>query len=389
MASRFVRYSLPCLLLLALASPSSAGSRRSSLAGNLLIPDTDDIFIFPHLVTDHKRLVTFDLGPNEGLGSGGMIFGSEKLTFAAFAHRSDFLGAVNSAFNTIGDADVNAINAHGTSGSFGAGPSLGALNWIDAMLGWEAAGMPWGLRYSMGRNVSEHGTTKNSITSVNAVVGTHLNAVKADASAEFSYASAETDSGGLSKGSPFGFSLAARSTPADQSDNLVLGWLGNFDYEKLSLDVTPTGGTLATTDYSRMNFIAGVGPVYKPNDRTNVAMYGTFEFESNKQTPPSPGVEQKLTTMTIPGWNIAAEMDVASWLQVRAGLRSSFTFNKEEGSGTDKTNDHPFMWTSGVGIHLNNLQIDGYLDPRVVTTGTDLLGNNNVTFGLVTAKYHF
>ena len=61
MTSRFVRYLLPCLLLLALASPSSAVSRRSSLAGNLLIPDTDDIFIFPHLVTDHKRMVTFDM----------------------------------------------------------------------------------------------------------------------------------------------------------------------------------------------------------------------------------------------------------------------------------------------------------------------------------------
>ena len=384
MTSRFVRYSLPCLLLLALASPSSAGSRRSSLAGNLLIPDTDDIFIFPNLVTDHKRMVTFNMGPNQGLGSGGLVFGTEKLTFAAFAHRSDFLGAVNSAFNTIGDADSAAIHAAGTTRPLGGGPALGALNWIDAMVGLEAMGMPWGLRYSMGRNVSESGTNKNSITSVNAVVGTHLGAVNADASAEFSYAT--TDSAGQTKGSPFGFSVAARRTPSDQSDNLVLGWLGNFDWRKRSTDVT-SGSTTATTDYSRLNFIAGVGPVYKPSDRTNVAMYGTFEFEQNKTTPKS-GSEKKSTTLTIPGWNIAAEMDVASWLQVRAGLRSSFTFNKTE-PGPNKTNEHPFQWTSGVGIHLNNLQIDGYLDPRVVTTGTDLLGNNDSTFGLVTASYHF
>jgi hypothetical protein len=390
MTSRFVRYLLPCLLLLALTSPSSAGSRRSSLAGNLLIPDAEDIFIFPHLVTAHKRLVTFDLGPNAGLGSGGIIFGDEKLSFGAFAHRSDFPGATWGAFTTIGD--VENFRFHGTTewwdiGSLGYAPLLGGLNWIDAMVGCEAAGMPWGLRYSMGHNLSEHGSTKKSITTINAILGTHLNAIGADASVEFSYTHAETDSAGTAKISPYFLSLAARSTTANPSDNLVVGWLGNLNWAKATGVKTPADPADGAAHH--LDVIAGVGPVYKPNDRTNIAMYGTLEFNQGKHTPTGAGsVEEKFTIWTLPGWNIAAEMDVASWLQVRAGLRSSFTFIKVE-PGPNKTNDHPFQWTSGVGIHVNNLQIDGYLDPAVVTTGTDLLGNNDSIFGLVTASYHF
>jgi hypothetical protein len=70
------------LLLLAMASPSFA-ARRSSLSGNLLIQDVDDMFFFPQLVSMHKRMVTFDFGTNDGLGSGGMVFGTETFTFGA------------------------------------------------------------------------------------------------------------------------------------------------------------------------------------------------------------------------------------------------------------------------------------------------------------------
>ena len=102
MLSRFLRLLVLSLILLSLASPGFA-ARRSSLGGNLLIKDMDDIFFLPQRVVDYNRTLTFDYGSSNGLGSGGMIFGNENMTFGAFAHRSDFLAAIPNAFGTIGD----------------------------------------------------------------------------------------------------------------------------------------------------------------------------------------------------------------------------------------------------------------------------------------------
>src|SRR5215510_8822362 len=104
MTGRYTRVFLTVLLVLVVASPAFA-ARRSSLSGNLLIQDADDMFFFPQLVAMHKRMVTFDFGTNSGLGSGGMVFGSEQISLGLFAHRSEFLGALDDAYFTRGDID--------------------------------------------------------------------------------------------------------------------------------------------------------------------------------------------------------------------------------------------------------------------------------------------
>ena len=48
-----------------------------------------------------------------------------------------------------------------------------------------------------------------------------------------------------------------------------------------------------------------------------------------------------------------------------------------------------FGWHTGVGFAFDNFKIDGYIDPAVVTAGTDLLGESGNLFGLVTASYSF
>src|SRR6266436_3017114 len=101
MTGRYVRVLFTVLTLLVLASPGHA-ARRSSLDGNLLIQDADDVFFFPHLVTMHKRMVTYDYGTNASTGSGGMVFGINNVTIGAFTHRSDFMGALTDAFFTRG-----------------------------------------------------------------------------------------------------------------------------------------------------------------------------------------------------------------------------------------------------------------------------------------------
>ncbi len=397
MTGRYIRVFFTVLTLLALASTSHA-ARRSSLAGNLLIQDADDVFFFPHLVNMHKRMVTFDLGPNAAVGSGGLVFGNESVTFGAFTHRSDFLGALPDAFFTRGDIDHigNGIGTFPSGGLTAVGP--GALNWIDALVGWQMGETPWGLRFSLGRGNSDPApaNVSDDVTAFNAIVGTRIAQWNTDASVEFAFASAN-DETAISKteASPFHVGVAVRRTASEESDALTLGWLGMFDWTSGSTDVTPTGGTKATTDHTAYDVVAGLGPVYKPSDRTNVAMYGTFELQSRKTDASSGATTDVRTTRTIgiPGWNIAAEVELASWIQFRCGMRSRFTFkdvHTETATDThDKNNNLDFGWTTGVGMKVGSLQIDGMLNPDVVTTGTDLLGDSSALFGLVSTTFHF
>jgi hypothetical protein len=386
------------LLALVVASPTFA-ARRSSLSGNLLIQDTDDMFFFPQLVSMHKRLVTFDFGTSEGLGSGGLVFGNEQLTFGLFAHRSEFLGALDSAYFTRGDID----NISG-DGAIDVGVGPNALNWIDVIGGWQAGGNPWGVRLSVGRNNvdPDPDNVQADATAFNVILGTRLTSMALDASVEFSYASAATDvaagptTQNTTESSPYHFGAGVRRTAMDETDALYLGYLGTISYTSAGVDFTPATGTATSSDNSAFNVQVGAGPVYHPNDRTNVAMYGTFEYQ-RAETEPTVGTTNTVTDMTIPGWNVAAELEVTSWLQFRSGLRSRFVFNsdKTETQGPpateveDKGNTLDYAWTTGVGLRFGGFQLDGFLDPSVITQGTDLLGESSDLFGLVTTSYHF
>ena len=64
--SRLVAFSLTGLVSMAVASNAHA-DRRSSLAGNLLIADQDDVYMYPQLTLEHRNLVSFDFFPGPAL----------------------------------------------------------------------------------------------------------------------------------------------------------------------------------------------------------------------------------------------------------------------------------------------------------------------------------
>jgi hypothetical protein len=401
MLSRFMRLLVLSLLVLSLASPGFA-ARRSSLGGNLLIKDMDEVFFFPQRTSEYNRIVNFDFGSSNGIGSGGMIFGNESIVFGAFAHRSDFIAAIPNAFFTAGDIDninfggTNAFNPSGLAGGslFGAaGPTVGPFQWFDVLLGWEGGGNPWGLRLSVGRNQEEPSADPaddSNVTSVDAVVGVTLRSI--DISGEFAIADAKTDVGTTSTdASPSGFSVAARKTATEQSEDLQLGWLGEFSFFSGGSDVT-TPTTSSSLDLSDLSFVVGMGPVYTPSERTSVSMYGTFEYRHN--TSDDGTTKDTGNDYIIPGWHVAGEVELTSWLQARTGLESRYTIarSKTETAGaSDETQEVAlnFRWHTGVGISIGNFKIDGYIDPAVITSGTDLFGNSNSLFGMVSTSYSF
>ncbi|HZM16326.1 MAG TPA: hypothetical protein VFE28_10005 [Candidatus Krumholzibacteria bacterium] len=402
MLSRFTRLLVLSLILLSLASPGFA-ARRSSLGGNLLIKDTDDIFFLPQRVVDYNRLLTFDYGSSSGLGSGGMIWGSERMVFGAFSHRSDFLGAIPNAFFTIGDfASINNDGQNDLFGTIGAGPAGGPFQWLDLLFGF-GSNTPMGIRLSVGRaqddtNAPPAPEDKSGVTSVDVVFGlTMKNAI--ELSGEVSFASGTDEVAGTpgakTETSPVGFAIGARKTATEESEDLQFGWLGNFSYVTGGSDVT--GTTTSENDLTSMAFLVGLGPVYTPTERTSVATYGTFAYQRTTDKTTAGGTTSELTSTdyVIPGWNVAGEVELASWLQWRGGLVSRYVISntKQENTGapneTTDTSGLSFEWHTGVGFTLGNFKLDGYIDPSVITSGTDLLGNSNDLFGMVTASYGF
>jgi hypothetical protein len=402
MTGRYVRVLFVTLTVLALAGSSEA-ARRSSLSGNLLIPDQDDIFFFPQLVTKHARMATFDFGTSDTEGSAGLVFGNESVTLGAFTHRSDFLGALPDAFLQRGDVDN--ISQEGAIDVFGIGPD--ALNWIDVLAGFNVGEMPLGVRFSIGRNNNDPpdpmtGAIEADVTAVNAIVGMTFDQFDSDVAIEGAYASARELAAMVeTETSPFHFGVGFRRRSGEESDEIGLGWLGLFSWSSGDIDVTTGTMTASAGDLRQIDVVFGAGPTYHPNDRTNVAMYGTFEYQQQRQETPITGGANTLTNtrITIPGWNIAGEFEVASWMQFRAGVRSSFLFleDRNETSGMTpsdlrtKTNDLDFRWTTGVGMNFGGFQIDGFLDPQVITSGTDLLGETTSgdLFALVSGTYRF
>jgi hypothetical protein len=373
------------------------------LGGNLLIKDTDDIFFYPQRVSDYNRLVTYDFGPRSGspatessFGSGGMIFGGESLVIGAFSHRSDFMSANRNAFANIGDAAGS-----GTGQAGGDIPPGGPFNWIDLILGWQGGDNPWGARLSIGRSQADPDTlkpdVKQDVTSVDVVIGFTVNDI--DVAGEFSIASAEDkrangDVIDVQDASPLGFAVSARKTATAESDDLQLGWLGMFSFESGGGDFTPAVGQVETTDLSELAFVFGAGPVYTPHERTSVAMYGTFAYVRDKVEEADGDIDTD-TDYVIPGWHIAAEVELASWLQARAGLVSRFAIRNSNNEATNtpaldsQTTDLSFSWHTGVGIAFDDFMIDGYINPDAITAGTDVLGDSSALFGMVSASYAF
>src|SRR5262245_23287785 len=79
------------LVLLGLAESAHARARRPGLAGNLLIEDADDVFLFPQRLLAYPNLVALAYGGSAGSGNGLLTLGGDGWTFGVGLHRGDVL----------------------------------------------------------------------------------------------------------------------------------------------------------------------------------------------------------------------------------------------------------------------------------------------------------
>jgi hypothetical protein len=68
---------------------SAHADRRNGLAGNHLIQDKDDIFIYPQRLLDYRNLINFDYGSTDTAGSGVLLIGEPDFGFGLVMNRTD------------------------------------------------------------------------------------------------------------------------------------------------------------------------------------------------------------------------------------------------------------------------------------------------------------
>lgn len=376
-------------LMVVTIAPTADASRRSSLAGNLLIEDVKDIFFLPHEVTEYVNFVWFDfftgiLGsePEGGytgypqimdwtasfLGSGGILFGNAadgSFGIGISTHRSDYQGALEHALG-VGDimgqlfsvAFENGQSIFNEVGDFEAGspaPALNALDWIDVLAGFKVTDdIVLGTRISVGSNmftradragdaeaVLHPGASANSFNFVvsggfdmgDFDLDTMIELTTASFAAE-GYDAAEDDE--LSDtGSAFGLGIGARAFYA-LTDSIDLGGFAAFQTRSRQVNVTRPDDDQENLE-SDMMIGLGVGPRYTITDEAIIAAYVMLSVVQTTEDPDGKNNALDDVEFLLPGINIAAEWYITEWFTYRAGLASKFTIESEEQQLDDDT----------------------------------------------------
>lgn len=199
---KFFAFGVTTLVALAVASTAHA-DRRSSLAGNMLISDQDDIYVYPQLTLKYRNMVSFDYFPGASLsqvlgassgdsnpgtqtpntdnpgannpannvlvpggltgrdeatqlegavqngdlsmgGAGLILFGQEGFAFGISSHREDIHGATPQAFLGVGDLQLYGNSRLSTWGYLGPNSPLPVPTSDTASFNEQAAGGPGG-----------------------------------------------------------------------------------------------------------------------------------------------------------------------------------------------------------------------------------------------------
>src|SRR5262249_55804500 len=82
---------LVALGVLAAVSSTAHADRRTGMAGNLLVEDKDDVFLFPHLTSTYRNLISLDYGGTETSGNALLTLGNADMAYGVALHRGDVL----------------------------------------------------------------------------------------------------------------------------------------------------------------------------------------------------------------------------------------------------------------------------------------------------------
>jgi hypothetical protein len=418
---------LSALLTLAAFAPAALADRRSSLGGNLMIEDQDDIFVFPHTALKYNRLFSMDLatsggtpGPfnNSAQGLGGnasFVFGSDQFALGIATHRNDQFGSLPQAYYGFGDIDTlngpSGLNLWPTDTDF-----VAPLQWVDALAAFDLGGNALGVRLSLTQANNSSETDDNGDISVNSQSATGINLLvgygikgnfNLDLAAELTlgFQSNVNDPAGEDNSTVQNVSnipslavMARGKTPL--ANGVDLGVIGLLDFRSVSREDdlpgdAPKSGRAAST----FGLDVGAGPVYEVNKKFTISTYGTLGLRIDSEDPQTnddaENDQSQDITILLPQLRLAGEFRVFDWLILRSGAQFGYAFvlgSQEAGEDTtvSTTNTTSFYrWVAGVGIDLGNLQLNGTFNAPFVLTGPNFIGGGTDMFAMLNLTYDF
>ncbi len=354
---------LGCLIVAAgVCSPLSASAdRRSSLQGNRLITDGDDVFIYPHLAYDYRNNVTLDYGLGAGIGSGLFLAESERGgAWGVALQRGTLFDVTRLTGPTEFDALASAPNPLLSAGSIGSADPATAFDLF-------MAGKSFGLRLSAGAG-------RDEFTNADAVVG--MNRTRFMQVAMGFEAAKNWDVGlhlgGANASQREALTLTQRVIQA-RGTLIARGYFKRSSTRHIGV-LFRTGYIFEQADDPRdstsrvrvgdFDVGAGVGPRIKLADRVQVAAYGVVNYQNTTLTQSS-GVQLSTRQILMPGFNIAAEASPRKWLRVRGGMEYQFTGASSDEDTQLEDFSSQLLWSGGVGFVRNDFDFN-------ITLGTNV-----------------
>ncbi len=391
--------------------PEAEAARSTSLNDSRLITDKNDIYLYPQLGVEYSRLLSFEYGPAQNMGSGLALFGDEELTFGVGLSRGD-LTTMPNFFGVPGNA-AGFLMPGIDNPTDGPDPFVMA----DLFASTDLGGGLLGARLSLGQNVDkdtnlDDETTGESTNLLGATIGYTIDDdMRIDTSATLQHVrvgitdeTSDDDSAEYPKESATNIGLSARVFNP-MNDDMDLGIIGDITY---SSDST-TGWDFAedeegsTARTSNLMALAGAGPVYHTDDAV-VAAYGVLGYQRNSTNPDTDeDLDRNISTnILFPGVHVSTEIDIRHWLHFRTGMQYSFQFDRTraEADVEDTSRDDTvsssrsgaFGWNAGVGVATGDFTLDGVFQHGFVTNGPAFLGGDaglGGMFAMVAAGYQF
>lgn len=390
--------------LATLVTPSTAWADRStSLQGNRLIEDADDIFTYPHALGQYSDRLTLDVaGANQG--NAAFLVDAGGWAWGVALHRGNLFDAASisrlnelSAAGPLGYPDVAA----GGSASFVGGLNA-PLTAADVLLSFGDLGLRVGLggaRNSTSPPMGGDTSADATFASLALSYGLGQGPTRWDIALHTSFISAEAVNAGQT--TETGSILRAAATTRgyiglseDANSMWRLGVLGRVGFHNQSVDV-PQGASL-TRSSSVFDLAAGVGPAITLNNRAKIGAYVTLGMASQSSDPNSTvdNDSSSATTLLLPGANVAMEVKLKDWLYLRAGAEYNHAVLMTgqldmAGETTGTTTGAGFDWHAGVGLAYEGFTLDGTLSSDYLTQGPDFIGGDAPLFALVSLGYQF
>lgn len=374
--------------------PGSAWADRStSLQGNRLIEDADDVFTYPHLVGEYKDRLTFDFGTSNAQGNGLFLMDAGSFVWGVALHRGNIFDAASvTRLNEL--SALNALGIPALPGFVAGTPA--PLTAADVLLGFGDVGIRLSLGTGFnsatpagGQETSQGVQFGNLAVSFGGVedwdLGLHLGLILAD-----TVVNGQT----AQEGSQFRAAATARGY-LPMSDLVRLGILGRVGFVTQGTD-TIAGGTTTSASASAFDIVAGAGPSIRLTDRATIGAYATLGFATGNVDPngSQENDSSSASQIIIPGANVAMEVELTSWLRARAGMEYNHLINNGSalsaaGESTQSSNAKGFQWNAGVGIVYDSFRLDGTLNPSFLTQGPDFIGGDGPLFVMLSASYLF